>query len=1051
MEPNLQSYTTKKTGPKFQFSPRQLRIGAIIFTFIIVAAGIWYYVNQNLFKTKAGTEDVAITFTPASDNVALGQEFLLPVRLTADASKEISGANLVITYDEGKDLVDYVQQPLPQLSSDFTDLIYQETTTVNGTKQLRITVTATTSAQLKNLTVINLKFKAKQQNGQTTFKLNTIESQVSGTAAAYVFNLLPQDKTITIGQITASPTVPPGTISPTVPGGTGAPTTTPGAGGPNPTTGPGGSQVGALYYPFFAKNWPTSDGRKQWTYALVTNPNKQAVEVTINIYDGRGGNNTPIKTLKRNIPAQQSWSSIPESAEWFSIPNTPNSTVTDGTIGWIEIIPNQSIPLSATARTIITPSTERDGVVELFEDEPFTTKLSGVSYMPVFTKNINSGDDVYKQFGDLILSNPNNTENNVTITLFDKNGAKQGEFATKIPAKGVYTTYGKQEWESLPEIIAFVKIVAQNGNIVGLNRTNIVATSERTSKIMMFDDELLVTNDKVSSRLHYPVYTKRLPTSTDQNLRQWAHIVLVNPQGSAATATVTIYATDGKVIGSPFQVQIPAHGWWNSYGTPEWLAIPEVTNGATIGWVDIQSNQPLTGINRTTFRKATGSVNPAYDNTYRADIQMFSDDTLVRTEDLISNGAMPLFLQHWPTFQQATIKQWSNLQILNPNDSPATVVVKVHRVDTGEVIGAVAATVGAKGTWGTYGRPEWNNIPFANISGTPDGNHGWMEIISDKKVAIMNRVQFRQDGGPQAFNTPMTLFGDDTDTIIAANTGPLSCDGVNCPPGYVCNGGSCFPPRCENNAQCPPGYICNGGTCFPPVCNVGFACPPGYQCKDNVCIPPRCDANNPCPPGYTCENGTCNKADMAIKLKLRFQGIVQPPAAQYNSLKVKVAVGGGGLTSLRETTATFVATEGFTWEGTAYFNGIPEGNSYYLLIKGQKHLQRKICEIDASKVKDDENGFYTCTDYVESFVPLKKGENNFDLTALYQPAGDLPINGQQDGVIDSLDLVYLRSRLGSKNAADFPTADLNLDAIIDSQDHSLPVKVLDLNKNTDDE
>ena len=102
------------------------------------------------------------------------------------------------------------------------------------------------------------------------------------------------------------------------------------------------------------------------------------------------------------------------------------------------------------------------------------------------------------------------------------------------------------------------------------------------------------------------------------------------------------------------------------------------------------------------------------------------------------------------------------------------------------------------------------------------------------------------------------------------------CDGVVCPPGFVCRDGRCVPDPCEGvvcppgetcvdgicvpddpceGVVCPPGQICVDGECVGDPC-AGVICPEGYICKDGVCVPDPC-YGVVCPPGFTCVNGVC--------------------------------------------------------------------------------------------------------------------------------------------------------------------------------------------------
>jgi hypothetical protein len=51
-------------------------------------------------------------------------------------------------------------------------------------------------------------------------------------------------------------------------------------------------------------------------------------------------------------------------------------------------------------------------------------------------------------------------------------------------------------------------------------------------------------------------------------------------------------------------------------------------------------------------------------------------------------------------------------------------------------------------------------------------------------------------------------------------------------------------------------------------------------------------------------------------------------------------------------------------------------------------------------------------------------------------AGDLPINGKQDGVINTQDTAFVRNSLGKNDPTTLSIGDINLDNIVDTQDWS---------------
>jgi hypothetical protein len=169
-------------------------------------------------------------------------------------------------------------------------------------------------------------------------------------------------------------------------------------------------------------------------------------------------------------------------------------------------------------------------------------------------------------------------------------------------------------------------------------------------------------------------------------------------------------------------------------------------------------------------------------------------------------------------------------------------------------------------------------------------------------------------------------------------------------------------------------------------------------------------------------------------------------------MKVKIKVSGGNLSSPVSVDGDFTLTnnrnsntDALIWEGTVNLPAqVIPGQKYYLLIKGPKHIQKKICDKDPSETT---GGSYRCQG--GHAITFSSGQNNLDFSKIYLLAGDLPVNGAQDGVVDSLDTSYIRNNIGKKDSTAVSIADLNLDGRVDTQDWSMVLYALSVK--TDEE
>ena len=284
---------------------------------------------------------------------------------------------------------------------------------------------------------------------------------------------------------------------------------------------------------------------------------------------------------------------------------------------------------------------------------------------------------------------------------------------------------------------------------------------------------------------------------------------------------------------------------------------------------------------------------------------------------------------------------------------------------------------------------------------------------------------------------------------------------------------------CGNNASCQSQN--NNNTC---VCNSGYyncdgnwqnGCESSNQCANPTNTPtptptrtptptptgtatptPTGTATPTSPQGQPTNTPTLTQPSgglVSLNLKLKFQGVMKEPSnANQRTMKVRIKVAGGNLSSPVSVDADFTLTnnrnsdtDALIWEGSVNLpNQVIAGQNYYLLVKGPKHIQKKICDNTPSETTA---GSYRCQEGQR--IILSAGQNNLDFSKIYLLGGDLPVNGLQDGVIDSLDTSYIRNNLGKTDSDVISVADINLDGRIDTQDWSTVIYALSVK--TDEE
>lgn len=179
-----------------------------------------------------------------------------------------------------------------------------------------------------------------------------------------------------------------------------------------------------------------------------------------------------------------------------------------------------------------------------------------------------------------------------------------------------------------------------------------------------------------------------------------------------------------------------------------------------------------------------------------------------------------------------------------------------------------------------------------------------------------------------------------------------------------------------------------------------------------------------------------SKVNLSLKVKL--QGIRSGTfSSQYSHLRFAVAVGKTGAANTQFATSDFIHKGNGVYEGVVTFDPtqVPSGSTYKILVKGPKHLAKRFCSADAS------GSSYFCPENGGT-ISLAPGLTAFDFSTVLLAPGDLPLDGQQDGIVDSSDLTFIRQNLPNKQADQLRVGDLNFDGIIDTQDFSLVVNNL---------
>ncbi|HEU4412798.1 MAG TPA: hypothetical protein VFS43_46570 [Polyangiaceae bacterium] len=510
---------------------------------------------------------------------------------------------------------------------------------------------------------------------------------------------------------------------------------------------------------YYLKNVLTTDNKTQWSDVVINNPNPTpaTVTLTVNRHDGA---QPPLGVITATIPAR-GWYNSHGRPEWLDgVAET--DTVNHRSTGWVEL--TSDVPVVATNRLTVRTGNTYGSPVSLFNDAPFLRSPVQRLFSTYFLRKWPTGMTDVTQWADITVNNPTPKPANVTVRVHKFAGG--GVHATRtftVPPKGFWSSDDKPEWGNIPPTDA--NIGGALGWIELLSDVPVVASSRvamrsgvtNNAPLFLLDEAGFQTS--LAQTLRAPLFLKG--SSAGGNLTQWSHPVVVNPNSTPTTITVTVRKVDGSPTDPPasFTRTISAMGSWNAFGDPSWNV------GTSVGWAEITSSQPVFGTNRVIVRDGAAGSSP---------IKLFDDEPLAQAT--ASQSFATFYLKKWPVTPAPTPHtQWTDLVVTNPGNSPATITVRIHKVDGSGDRTFFTTRVPARGVWRSGDEPRWLSLPDSDPAN--GRSVGWAEITSSSPVIALNRVTVRSGDTP---SSPITLYED---TVLGGDIGS-ACDPIG--PGVFC-------------------------------------------------------------------------------------------------------------------------------------------------------------------------------------------------------------------------------------------------------------------------
>ena len=209
--------------------------------------------------------------------------------------------------------------------------------------------------------------------------------------------------------------------------------------------------------------------------------------------------------------------------------------------------------------------------------------------------------------------------------------------------------------------------------------------------------------------------------------------------------------------------------------------------------------------------------------------------------------------------------------------------------------------------------------------------------------------------------------------------------------------------------------------------NITFTCVPGvitdsniFKAGASVADIIQCSSNAPA--------AISSGKGVTLDLALHFQGVDRAFGRSGGSIPIQVGITGDNLPEPVTQLVQFSANAQGVVIGTASFPTIVAGN-YCISIKGPLHSRRRVCHKTPLEAQTGEYRRGSST------IPLTNGINELDFTGISMMSGDI----DQNGVVNSFDLLSVRNSIGSTNQADIDHCDVNYDGACNGTDWGLVV------------
>lgn len=170
---------------------------------------------------------------------------------------------------------------------------------------------------------------------------------------------------------------------------------------------------------------------------------------------------------------------------------------------------------------------------------------------------------------------------------------------------------------------------------------------------------------------------------------------------------------------------------------------------------------------------------------------------------------------------------------------------------------------------------------------------------------------------------------------------------------------------------------------------------------------------------------------LSVNLTMKFQGIKSSRLSTktMSGVKVQLAKGTGKTAqdSLPQFISVKVGTDGL-WHGSVVFPNVKSTDTYAILIKGPKHLQKRICQNNPT---EKTQGAYEC---VGGEIKLDAENKDITTSGITMMTGDI---GLQDSILNAYDLSFIQNTIQKTGKNVSADADVNYDGKVNKIDYDL--------------